>query len=420
MPAPHEPWPRPSAALLEQAKTVLAGLASLDLDSVATGQELTDCVVAMQELRGALEVAEARVLARWDASGEWRPSGAKSAAAWLAWQQRIPVGVARQRLRHARAIRDLSLVEEAWASGEIDRSHVTTLLGKRTERTKKAFERDHEILLDAAKSVGFVDFKAHCDRWEMLVDPDGAEQGAEEDRAAREVHLSKSFGGMWFGKMAFDPISGEIVHTTLQLIDKELFDADWAAAKQRLGREPTILELERTPAQRRADALVEMAIRARTAPADGRRPTPLFSVLVGYETFAGPLLELLNRTVITPGTAARWLTDADIERVVFDGPSRVIDVGATRRFFRGALKHAIEIRDRRCFHDSCDETPLFPEIDHIQPASEGGPTTQANGRLGCGFHNRWRNHHPDHDNDHGTPDIGDPDAGPDPPDVDDE
>ena len=43
-------------------------------------------------------------------------------------------------------------------------------------------------------------------------------------------------------------------------------------------------------------------------------------MLVGYETFAGPLLELFNRTVITPGTAARWLTEADVERIVFDTP----------------------------------------------------------------------------------------------------
>jgi hypothetical protein len=43
-----------------------------------------------------------------------------------------------------------------------------------------------------------------------------------------------------------------------------------------------------------------------------------------------------------------------------------------------------------------------------------GPTTQRNGRLACGFHNRWRNHHPE-DTEPGTPDLGDPDAGPDPP-----
>ena len=59
-------------------------------------------------------------------------------------------------------------------------------------------------------------------------------------------------------------------------------------------------------------------------------------MLVGYETFAGPLLELFNRTVLTPGTLTRWLTDADIERVVFDGPSRVIDVGVA-----ASLLHAV-------------------------------------------------------------------------------
>ena len=110
---------------------------------------------------------------------------------------------------------------------------------------------------------------------------------------------------------------------------------------------------------------------------------------------AGPLLELFNRTTITPGTAAAHLHGADIERIVFDSPSRVIDVGAKRRFYRGALRRAIEVRDRTCFHPYCDEVPERPEIDHILEYAKGGPTTQEGGRLGCGFHNKWRNHHPD-------------------------
>jgi len=200
---------------------------------------------------------------------------------------------------------------------------------------------------------------------------------------------------MWFGRATLDPVSGEIVDTTLRLIERELFEADWAEAKARLDREPTVLDLQRTPAQRRADALVEMATRARTAPEGGRRPAPLFTVMVGLETFLGPILELFNRTVLTPGTAASHLTEADVERVVFDTPSRVIDVGAQCRFFTGALRHAIEVRDRTCFHPSCDEVPDRPQIDHIHEASKGGPTTQVNGRFGCGFHNRWAYLHPD-------------------------
>ena len=138
-----------------------------------------------------------------------------------------------------------------------------------------------------------------------------------------------------------------------------------------------------------------MATRARTAPAGGRRPAPLFTVVVGLETFTGPILELCNRTVITPGTAARWLTEADVERIVFDVPVTGDRRRRPRRFFTGALRRAIEVRDRTCFHPCCDEPPQRPEIDHIVEASQGRAHHPANGRLGCGFHNRWRNHHPD-------------------------
>jgi hypothetical protein len=400
--------------LLDAAAKALADLAELDLD-VLTGDELSEAVLELQRLRGRLDVAEARVLARWDAERVWQADRAKTGAAWLSCKERLPIQIARQRIRHARALRDLPDVEAAWATGDIDRAHLTTILGKRTPRTKDAFQTGHKELLDAARTMGFADFKRRCDTWEAMVDPDGAEQGADSDRAAREVHLSQSFGGMWFGRMTLDPISGQIIHTTLAMIERELFEADWAQAKDRLGREPMVMDLARTPAQRRADALVEMATRARTAPADGRRPAPLFSVLVGYETFAGPILELCNRTVITPGTAVEQLTEADIERIVFDSPSRVIDVGTQRRFYRGAKRRAIEIRDRTCFEDICDEVPDHPQIDHIHEAAKGGQTTLDNGRLACSFHNRLRNTHPRSTGQRASPHPHDPDAGPDPP-----
>ncbi len=410
--------PTDDRSVLQLAAEALAALDDLDPRSLTTG-ELNDAVLLMQRMRCQLEATEARVLATWDADRVWQSDGAKTGAAWLARQQRIPIQTARQRIRHARALRTLPEVASAWSAGEIDRPHLITLLGVRTARTAEAFEHEHKELLDVARTRGFVDFKRRCDLWEALVDPDGAEQGADDGKAAREVHLSQSFGGMWFGRTTLDPVSGTIVHDTLAAIEQDMFKADWAEAKERLGRDPLVLELRRTPAQRRADALVEMAIRARTVPAGGRRPAPLFTVVVGYETFAGPVLELFNRTVLTPGTAARHLTEADIERVVFDSPSRVIDVGATRRFYRGALRRAIEVRDRTCFHPFCDEVPERPHVDHIHEASKGGPTTQRNARLGCDFHNLWRNAHPDHWTDAGDqafPRPDDPHAGPDPPD----
>ena len=78
-------------------------------------------------------------------------------------------------------------------------------------------------------------------------------------------------------------------------------------------------------AQRRHDALVEMATRALTAPADGKRPAPLVTVMVDFDTLAGRVCELAAGTVIAPGAVAELLGHDEtlIQRVVADGPNRV-------------------------------------------------------------------------------------------------
>jgi len=87
---------------------------------------------------------------------------------------------------------------------------------------------------------------------------------------------------------------------------------------------------------------------------------------------------------------AAWLERAWVERVVFDGPSRVIDVGAARRLFAGATRRAVQVRDRECFHQLCDEPAEHCQVDHVEPWGAGGRTVAANGRPACAHHNRNR------------------------------
>jgi len=202
-----------------------------------------------------------------------------------------------------------------------------------------------------------------------------------------------SFDGMWLGKITLDPITGAIVSGELVKIERELFEADWAAARAALGHEPSTADLCRTHEQRRADALMEMATRSATSAVDGRRPAPLFSVLVGYETLHGRICELAQGMPISPGCLLPWLEEADIERAVFEPGGRV-EVSATARFFTGATRRAIALRDKTCQHPYCDTDAEFCQADHIDPYSNGGPTNQGNGRLLCGFHNRLRNQRP--------------------------
>ena len=77
-----------------------------------------------------------------------------------------------------------------------------------------------------------------------------------------------------------------------------------------------------------------------------------------------------------------------MERVIFDGPSKVIDLGIRRRLFTGATRQAVQLRDRQCVHPSCDTPAERCEVDHIQPYTDGGLTVQDNGRCLCKYHHR--------------------------------
>ena len=179
----------------------------------------------------------------------------------------------------------------------------------------------------------------------------------------------------------FDPIGGETFRTALAAIEHELLAAD-----RRDGA------TTRTARQRRVDALVEMAQRAAAAPADGLRPRPLFTVLIGDEALRRTC-ETAHGTVIAPGTLMPLLSDAEFERVVYDPPNRRIGVSHRRRF-TGALRRVIEVRDRHCQHPAgCDVPAVDCDVDHIVPYAHGGTTCLCNGRLLCATHNRITTNH---------------------------
>jgi len=341
---------------------------------------------------GRLEAYVTASVGEFDTWGAWALDGARSAAAWVATKGNLPRAVARRLVRRGRALDHLHRFAEAWREGEIGAAHVDTVERARNPRTRCTLEDDEEMLVDHARTLSPEDFGKAVAYWEQLADPDGTEESAEERRNRRDVSLVKA-GDMWLGRMTLDPIGGAIFADELDRLEHELFEEEWEQARERLGHEPTIVDLARTPGQRRADALEEMATRSRTAPPDGIRPRPLFSVLVDFPTLCGRVCELEQGIAVTPGSLVPWLDRADIERAVFEPPDRV-QVSEKVRLFTGATRRGIQLRDRECTHPYCDRPALDCQVDHIQPYTDGGPTTFANGRLLCGFHNRLRNQRP--------------------------
>ena len=349
-----------------------------------------ESVITLLRLKSKVDFAVSVAVASFDAGGEWASDGAKTAVAWIDTRCHVPKAEAAQELRLGRALAHMPAVAAAWSCGDLGTAQVERLVKARTVRTEAVFARDETVLVDQADTLKFEAFCRALGYWENLADPDGAAEADLEREARRNVWLSPTGAGNWLGQMNFDQVSGTIVADELARREKELFEADWAEAKERLGREPKVHELARTSPQRRADALVEMATRSASAPAGGRRPRPLFSIVVGYETLYGRICELANGIVLSPDTALAWLDGADFERAVF-APGQRIEVSVTSRLFKGATKRAIELRDRQCTHEYCDLAADQSQIDHIVTWPNGGRTEQENGRLLCGFHNRLRN-----------------------------
>ena len=394
---------------LDQLAAAVKELAALDTFTLADS-ELTELVVSLSKLRNSLEAVDARVAAEWANRRTWAADGARTPAAWLARETRAPKPECGAKVRSGRQMRECPLAAAAWESGDIGPAHFKRLAAARTERTAGDYHRDEALLVGYATTLTFAEFAQAIDYWQLHADPDGTDDNAMQRRDRRRVSLDQTISGMYSGSILLDPITGSIVHRELKRLDQQLFADDWAAAKRALGRDPHPFELDRTPDQRRADALALMASRSASFdPAAGRTARPLFTVVLGADQLKR-LCELADGTVIPPSQLAGWIDDADLEAMLFDTlGERVLKVSRQRNF-RGAVRRVLEVRDRRCYHPYCDEPADRCEGDHIVPYSSGGLTSQDNGHLACGFHNRRRwnqRRSPDNDPDN------DPDDDPD-------
>ena len=340
------------------------GLLDVDPDTLED-TELAEAVVTLRRQQARLTAAATRLTAAADARRVWAHDGSRSPGAWLAHRCRLPVGQARGEVWLGRRLRAMPATAEAFAAGDISLRHAMVLASLAGGRTAQCFVRDEALLVDHARTMAWADFVRAIEYWRQHADPDGSERDAEHDQALRRVHLSPGMRGTGILDGMLTPLGYATLDAALRRVEQELFEADWAAARAEHGDAATACHLIRTPAQRRHDALVELARRAMTAPADGKRPQPLISVFVGYETFKGRICQLAGGTVVSPGTVASLLDEALIERVVFDGPSRIIDLGRARRF-TGAVRRVLDVRDQHCTHHGCDQPAERCQGDHVQ------------------------------------------------------
>src|SRR4051794_12945751 len=366
-------------------------LNAIDLDALSD-EDLNEVVLGLQERCSRLAAAQARLLARWDARMVWADDGSKAAGARLARDTETGKRTAYGLLRRARQLVSMPVVADAFAAGDLQADVVDLLVRVNVPRRRELFARDEQLLVRECRAQEDEPaVRRLLDVWAQAADDAVGFNPVERERDSRSFRCVRTLDGTIDLTGTLDRVDGTVFTDEHVRIEQEMFLTDWAEARDRYGKDCGADKLARTPAQRRADALVEMARRSAACPTGTRRTRPLVSVLVGYETFKGFLCELADGTPLSRDHLLPLLAEADIERIVFDSPSRVIDVGRRERFFTGALRHAIEIRDRHCQFPGCNVPAEFCQADHKVPYAQGGETTEANGQMHCGVDNRRRN-----------------------------
>jgi hypothetical protein len=376
---------KPPAVLVKELQGTLADLADADLDQVADATVLVEVLVDLMTAESQLQAACARVAARVEASRVWANDGSKSAAAWLGRAAGRDRAEAAGVFGRGRDLREMPAAETEHAAGRLSARHVRVLARAR-RLAPHEFAADEAWLVAQAQTLQWADFVKMVAYWEQCAAPDEIEERARRRYQNRSVKMGPGIDGAGFLDAEFEAVGYATFVEALRRIEQELWETDWAEARDRLGPDAKKRDLARSDAQRRYDALIEMARRSAAAAPGARPPVPLISVHIDHPTTTGRLCELSNGTILTPGEVLPLLTCVDVERVVFAGADRVVNLGRSQRFFVGGTRRAVEILQPTCTHRTCDVPAALCDIDHVVDWNDGGPTDHDNGRPRCKVH----------------------------------
>ncbi|MBP9084865.1 MAG: DUF222 domain-containing protein [Kofleriaceae bacterium] len=334
----------------------------------------------------------------FDIASGWHVHGALSCAHWLAWRVGWDLRTARERVRVARKLAELPLVDEQLRIGAISYSQARAI-------TRVATAAKEELWAAYAKRMPASQLETLCRSYKSVQAYDqahGAEAGA---MAAAQVATQRTVArrsldnGMVKFEVVLPSDEAAIVWTALN------------AAIDTSSAEPTPAKptpAERTPAEhspdslptakaptaadrgrQRADALMDM-VQDRLR---GNRPkrTPVEIIITApHASLNGSsepadLAMMADGEIIAASTARRLCCDAGLVVATVDAQGVPLSVGRKTRTILAAIKRALLLRDRTCRYPGCTHS-RYVDGHHIEHWANGGATALANVMLLCSAH----------------------------------
>ena len=340
----------------------------------ANGEALGQGLITTRESEDRLAAVFAENLPRFDRSGEYAADGALGIVAWLRWKCRLSGAAASERVTIGRQLEKLPQTQKAFARGDLGYQHVAGI-ARTAEQIGAAEVRKSEATL--LKTAGVMDpgqFSGFLKNYEHQVDAEQALLEANHAHQRRCFNVSEASNGLVRLDGLLDAEGGALLTTALNRL-----------------LPPPGREDDRSPGQRRADALLELCQRKSGGGSDGAGPRPQLVIRASLETLVGTPgapAGALERGGTVPGETVRRLAcDAALTRITGEGELQA-EVSRATRTIPPATRRALAARDHGCVAQGCGRPPDWTDAHHLKHWVQGGETTMANLVLLCRRHHR--------------------------------
>jgi hypothetical protein len=373
------------------------------LDPVMLGDEIA-------RTAAHLDAATHRLLTcirAFDASAEWQRQGALSCAHWLTWRIGLNPGAARERVRVARALGRLPLLDDGLRRGVLSYAKVRAL-------TRVATVENESTLVEMAASCTGAQLEKVCRRLRRVVDVIENGDRLDDRRYVKQESLEN---GMVRLSAVLHPDEAALVMQAIELARRAAAAPPAKGARAVAGHDgqcshdghdrqgshndgntTDVSPETRAPLIPRADALVQVA-RAYLAGAHLHVKAPRDQVDSRIQLLVhldrdplaadGTLAATLDDgTRVSAETWRRLACDATIVPVHHGEAGEAgVAIGRRVRTVSPKLRLALWVRDRGCRFPGCSNH-LFVHAHHIHHWAHGGPTSAENLVLLCSTHHR--------------------------------
>ncbi|MGH3886261.1 MAG: DUF222 domain-containing protein [Pseudonocardiaceae bacterium] len=362
------------------------------------GQELLDAACGIEVLARKAHATLLELVAGLDAAGVAGAQGFGATWRLLSAMLDLSAGQARARMRDAEQLATrrtptgeplparLPATAAALASGALGTGQLKviteTMAGLPSTLSQDDRDWAEATLAEHAQNFDPRRLRVIARRIIDQLDPDGPAPAEPDDPcpAAGELHIRDRRDGGISLEGWLDALHGTAFRGLIEQLAKPRPLAD-------------DIPDPRTPAQRSADALIEICDLARgndqTSTAGGEPPH--VTVTLDYDTLVKELSGAMSDYGQRLSAAQTRLAacDCKIIPVVMSGASEPLDVGRAMRTVPLGIRRALVARDRGCTFPGCDRAPALCQAHHVREWHHHGHTEVNNCVLLCPTHHRW-------------------------------